>query len=75
MLRELLLAGRVASPIFDFERATVLAGQEIENAAPDWSAGKLPVRALYASDRPVLSPARSLVEHLAKVLPKALKQT
>lgn len=75
MLRELMLAGNVVSPVFDFEQDTFDDRLEIVNAAPDWFAGKLPVRAVYASDRPVLSPAKSLVEFLGQRLASSLKQS
>ncbi|MEE2945509.1 MAG: LysR family transcriptional regulator [Pseudomonadota bacterium] len=75
MLRELMLAGHVVSPVFDFEQETFDDRLEIVNAAPDWFAGTLPVRAVYASDRPVLSPAKSLIEFLGQRLASSLKQT
>ena len=73
MLRELLLTGKVVAPVFDFERRALSDRHALVDVAPDWKAGSLPVRAIYASDRPVLSPAKSLVEFLARSLGRVLQ--
>lgn len=74
LLNELLLTGCVVTPVFDFEIRPPFHGGELENVAPDWQAGSLPVRAIYASDRPTLSPARDLVQFLSERLPVALRK-
>ncbi len=73
MLRELLFTGKVVSPVFDFESEILSDRHALADAAPDWTAGSLPVRAIYASDRPVLSPAKSLVDFLGRSLGSVLR--
>ena len=74
LLNGLLLTGRVVAPVFDFERRPPINDAELVNAAPDWQASSLTVRAIYASDRPTLSPARDLVEFLSEMLPVDLRK-
>lgn len=74
MLRELLLSGQVVTPVFDFEEQTSSGHGLVENVAPEWCPGVMPVRAVYASERPILSPARDLVEFLSERLSITLRK-